>query len=200
MKRRLFLKTVGAVSGSALAAKNLLAKSSDISNEIKTEGMLPRRRLGQSDDYLSIVGFPGNSFRHYDQPECTEGIHRAIDRGVNFFDVAPAYGKDGECEIKMGVGLQGLRDQVFLSCKTKKRDKAGARKELETSLKRLKTDHLDLYQMHFLSKMSEVEQAFGPGRRHGDDCEGQRRRPHSKYRFLRTYHRRGPRGDERVHV
>ena len=163
MKRRLFLKTVGAASGIALYTKNLFAKSSLSSGENKQAEMLPRRQLGQTDDYLSIVGFPGNSFRHYEQAECTEGIRRAVDRGVNFFDVAPAYGKDGECEIKMGVGLQGLRDQVFLACKTKKRDKAGAREELETSLKRLKTDHFDLYQMHFLSKMSEVEQVFGPG-------------------------------------
>jgi predicted aldo/keto reductase-like oxidoreductase len=64
----------------------------------------------------------------------------------------------------MGIGLQGLdRGKYFLSCKTKKRDAEGARLELENSLKKLKTDHFDLYQLHHLVKPEEVKQALGPG-------------------------------------
>jgi predicted aldo/keto reductase-like oxidoreductase len=64
----------------------------------------------------------------------------------------------------MGPALQGLdRDKIFLSCKTKMRDKEGARKELERSLTRLKTDHFDLYQMHHVRWVQEVKQALGPG-------------------------------------
>jgi predicted aldo/keto reductase-like oxidoreductase len=64
----------------------------------------------------------------------------------------------------MGIGLQGLdRGQYFLACKTKKRDKDGARQELENSLKLLKTDHFDLYQLHHLVRVEEVKQALGPG-------------------------------------
>ena len=82
---------------------------------------------------------------------------------MNYYDVAPAYGKDGECEIKMGIGLQGInRDKIFLSCKTKCRDKAGAKEELDRSLKRLKTDHFDLYQLHCLFEPDEVKQALDP--------------------------------------
>ena len=82
---------------------------------------------------------------------------------MNYFDVAPAYG-NGEAEEKMGIGLQGIdRSKIFLSCKTKKRDKAGAREELERSLKRLKTDHFDLYQLHHFWNAEQVKEALGPG-------------------------------------
>jgi predicted aldo/keto reductase-like oxidoreductase len=63
----------------------------------------------------------------------------------------------------MGIGLQGLdRSKYFLACKTKKRDKEGCRKELEQSLRLLKTDYFDLYQLHHLVRPSEVQQALGP--------------------------------------
>ena len=164
MKRRNFIKTAGGVaSGIALHVKHLSAAMTISPGEYTSNGMLPRRELGNTGEQLSVIGFPGNGLRHYDQQESTAGILKAIERGVNFFDVAPAYGKDGEAEKKMGVALQGHRDKVFLACKTKKRDAAGAREELERSLKRLKTDHFDLYQMHFLASLTEVEQAFGPG-------------------------------------
>ncbi|MHC4544103.1 MAG: aldo/keto reductase, partial [Planctomycetota bacterium] len=104
-------------------------------------------------------GFPGLALVHYDQDRCNAGLHDAFKRGVNYFDVAPAYG-NGEAEIKMGIGLQGIdRSRIFLACKTKKRDKEGARKELERSLERLKTDYFDLYQLHHLRWPKEVKQA-----------------------------------------
>jgi aryl-alcohol dehydrogenase-like predicted oxidoreductase len=76
-------------------------------------------------------------------------------------DVASAYGQNGDAEIKMGIGLQGIdRGRIFLACKTKMRDKNGARLELEHSLQRLKTDHFDLYQMHHIRTPDEVKQAL----------------------------------------
>jgi predicted aldo/keto reductase-like oxidoreductase len=119
--------------------------------------------LGRTGQTLPVVGFPGLALIQYDQARCTDGLHSAFDRGVNYFDVAPAYG-NGECETKMGIGLQGLdRSRYFLACKTKKRDKEGARLELENSLKQLKTDHFDLYQMHHLVRPEDVKTALGPG-------------------------------------
>jgi aryl-alcohol dehydrogenase-like predicted oxidoreductase len=83
---------------------------------------------------------------------------------LNYYDVAPAYGKDGECEIKLGIALQGLkRDDYVLTCKTKERTQEGCRQELERSLTRLKTDHFDLYQLHHLVKPEDVKLALGPG-------------------------------------
>jgi predicted aldo/keto reductase-like oxidoreductase len=124
---------------------------------------MPRRVLGRTGQKVSIVGFSGLALTHGDQQQGTAAIHSAFDKGVSYFDVAPAYG-NGDAEIKMGIGLQEIdRSKIFLACKTKMRDKDGARKELERSLERLKTDHFDLYQMHHIRTPDEVKRAIGPG-------------------------------------
>lgn len=165
MERRSFLKVAGvAAAGSALGVPPAVAeeKSTSIYTSEKVSGMA-RRALGRTGEKISVVGFPGLALARYDQHRCSAGLRDALYRGVNYFDVAPAYGRNGECEIKMGIGLEGLdRGKYFLSCKTKMRDKEGCRKELERSLKRLKTDHFDLYQLHHIRRPDEVEQALGP--------------------------------------
>jgi predicted aldo/keto reductase-like oxidoreductase len=145
-----------------LSIERILAASKPDPTVEKVAG-LPRRLLGRTGQQVSIVAFPGLALNLVEQEQCTAAVHRAFERGVNFFDVAPAYGK-GVCETKLGIGLQGIeRSKIFLACKTKKRDAAGAREELEASLKLLKTDHFDLYQMHHLVTVPDVEQALGPG-------------------------------------
>jgi len=166
MERRSFLKVVGGLTGSlALGVQpTLSAEKSSSKREVEKVAGLPRRVLGRTGEKVSVVGFPGLALRHYEQGRCNEGIIDAFGKGVNYYDVAPAYGTDGECEIKMGIGLQYLdRDKIFLACKTKMRDKEGALKELDRSLKRLKTDHFDLYQLHHIRTPEEVKQALGPG-------------------------------------
>jgi predicted aldo/keto reductase-like oxidoreductase len=161
MKRRTFLKTVGAAAGAAatLGVPRMLAAD----RPARSAAPLPRRNLGRTGQKLSVVGFPGLSLIHYPQDQCTTALHDAFERGVNYFDVAPASG-NGECQTKMGIGLQGLkRSKYFLACKTKQREAAGARKELEQSLAALKTDHLDLYQLHHLVQPAQVKKALGPG-------------------------------------
>ena len=162
MERREFLKVAGtAAGGYALASKTLLAAQPAVSGGDDKVAGLPRRVLGRTGGKVSIVAFPGLALNQLSQEEGTAGLHKAFDEGINHFDVAPAY---GDSEIKMGLGLQGLdRSRIFLSCKTKMRDKEGARKELERSLTRLKTDHFDLYQMHHIRWPQEVKQALGPG-------------------------------------
>ena len=159
MKRRTFLKAVG---GSAVGSQAVLSAANAKDTVVDGVGV-PQRLLGKSGKKVSIVCFPGLALVHHEQPECTEGLHKAIDQGITHFDVAPAYG-NGVCEERMGVGMQGIpRDKYFLSCKTKMRDAEGAKKELERSLTRLKTDHFDLYQLHCLYEPDDVKQAFGPG-------------------------------------
>lgn len=122
---------------------------------------LPRRRY-RDDVALSIIGFGGIVIVGMEQSEADRRVKSSFDRGVNYYDVAPSYW-DGEAELKLGLALRPLRDKVFLACKTQKRDAAGARAELEQSLKRLHTDRFDLYQFHAVTSMKEVEQILGPG-------------------------------------
>lgn len=163
MRRRSFLKTVGgAAAGGALGVQPAVGgEQTDRQTAEEKVAGLPRRVLGRTGLKASIVGFPGLALIHGEQERCTSAIHDAFRRGVNYFDVAPAY---GDAEEKMGIGLQGLdRDDYILACKTRMRDKKGAREELERSLKRLKTDRFDVYQMHCLKQPDEVKQALGPG-------------------------------------
>jgi len=165
MERREFLKVASAAAGGCAIAPNaLLAAQAQPSGGGEKLAELPRRVLGQTGEKLSVIGFPGLALSQQGQEEGTAGIHKAFEAGINYFDVAPAYGRDGDCEIKMGVGLQGIdRSKIFLACKTKKRDRQGAREELERSLTRLKTDHFDLYQMHAVFTPEEAQRALGPG-------------------------------------
>jgi aryl-alcohol dehydrogenase-like predicted oxidoreductase len=107
-------------------------------------------------------------------------VAQSFDRGVNYYDVAPSY-FDGEAETKLGIAMKPYRSKVFLACKTTRRDAAGAEQELEQSLKRLHTDHFDLYQFHAVTKMEEVEQIFGAG---GAAETFQKARQAGKVRYL----------------
>jgi len=162
MERRSFLKaTGGVVGGLTLGVAGM--KQADAAPAGQEDFVLPRRVLGRTGQKVSIVGFPGLCMIHYDQETCNAAVHKAFGRGVNYFDVAPAYG-NGKAETRLGIALEGIeRDKIFLACKTKMRDKAGARKELEQSLKLLKTEHIDLYQMHHIQRPEQVKEALGPG-------------------------------------
>lgn len=122
---------------------------------------LARRRYRDNVE-LSIIGFGGIVVMGHDQSEANRLVAQAWDRGVNYFDVAPSYG-DGEAEIKLGPALQPYRKKAFLACKTTRRDAAGARQEFEQSLRRLRTDHFDLYQFHAVSSAEDVEKILAPG-------------------------------------
>ena len=164
MKRRSFLKVVGGVTGSMAMGMAPVLVSEAAAAAGAAQGKMPKRVLGRTGHKVSVVAFAGLALTHYKQEECNAGVHQAFAKGLNYFDVAPAYGKDGDCEIKLGVALQGLRRSDYvLACKTKARDKDGCRQEMERSLTRLKTDHFDLYQLHHLVKPEDVKQALGPG-------------------------------------
>ncbi len=165
MKRRSFLKAVGSVASSYYlgASTKLQATETDVKKPDEKATEFPQRTLGRTGRKISIIGFPGLALTQQGQVEGTKAIHNAFEQGINYYDVAPTYGK-GDAEIKMGIGLQGIdRSKIFLSCKTQKRDKEGAREELERSLSQLKTDHFDLYQLHAITRAEDVEQALGPG-------------------------------------
>jgi len=124
-----------------------------------TEGAIPRRRLGKTGVEVSAIAMGGIVVMNLPQKEADAMVRWAYDNGVTYFDVAPTY---GDAEERLGPALKGLRDKVFLACKTGKRDRQGAAEELRQSLKRLQTDHFDLYQLHALRALDDVERAFAP--------------------------------------
>jgi len=119
-----------------------------------------RRSLGRTGEELSILGMGGIVVSELEQAEANRIVAEAVDRGVNYFDVAPAY---GDAEERLGPALAPYRKDVFLACKTGERDREGSSRDLETSLTRLRTDHVDVYQLHGLMHLDDVEKAFGPG-------------------------------------
>ncbi len=121
---------------------------------------LPRRRLRPGGPELSIIGFGGLLLRGMEQQQANDMVAWAIDRGVNYFDVAPTY---GDSQDLLGPALEPHRDDCFLACKTTQRDGEGAREELEGSLKALRTDYFDLYQLHALNTEDDVQQVLAPG-------------------------------------
>jgi predicted aldo/keto reductase-like oxidoreductase len=128
--------------------------------EKRSLGPLPKRRYGRTKEELSIIGFGGMVVKDVTPKDAANFVAEAVDRGVNYFDVAPFY---GNAQQRLGPALKPYRQKCFLACKTLERDAAGSAKELQQSLKLLKTDHFDLYQLHALYDVEEVEQAFGPG-------------------------------------
>jgi predicted aldo/keto reductase-like oxidoreductase len=119
---------------------------------------MEKRILGKTGEKLSIVGFGGILVAEVDQRDANNYVAEAIDAGVNYFDVAPTY---MDAEDHLGPALAGKRDGVFLACKTEDRTKIGSEKLLHTSLKKLQTDHFDLYQFHAVTTMEDVETIFG---------------------------------------
>lgn len=144
MNRREFVASAAAVPAVSAAAKPF-----------------PRRPYKDGIE-LSIIGFGGIVAMGAGQAEANQRVAEAWARGINYYDVAPQYG-DGEAEIKLGPALEPYRKNAFLACKTLMRDAAGAQSEMERSLKRLRTDHFDLYQFHAVSSMDDVKQILAPG-------------------------------------
>ncbi len=160
LSRRNFLRATGvAASAAALAAcvpvpEPLPAPAAEQTYKI------PRRALGNTSWRLSVVGFGGIVVMNEMPDDAKALVARAIERDINYFDVAPSYGNAQE---RLGPALEPYRKDVFLACKTQERTKAGAEAELKRSLELLRTDHLDVYQFHAVTTMTEVDTILGPG-------------------------------------
>lgn len=154
MDRRSFLKT--AVTSASVA----IASTLHAAEPPRPKGSLPMRPFKGSFN-LSIIGFPGLCLNRVDQENANRIVARAYDEGINYFDVAPAY---GSAEEKLGPALEPYRKNVFLACKTKARDADGTRAEMKRSMERLRTDHFELYQLHVLKFTDkDVDAAFMKG-------------------------------------
>ncbi len=122
--------------------------------------IMEKRFLGKTGIEVSVIGFGGIVVCDVSPQEASNSVARAIDKGINYFDVAPSY---GNAEERLGPALEPFRNQVFLACKTGKRTAEEVRIDLNNSLKKLRTDHFDLYQFHGVSSVEHAEQILAPG-------------------------------------
>lgn len=153
MKRREFIKKT-ALTTTALAMAPFQVGNAN-------PPRLPQRPYGRSDVRLSIIGMGGIVVMNAEQDHANRVVAEAVERGVNYFDVAPSY---GDAELKLGPALEPFRKNVFLACKTTHRTAEAAKQEFAQSLQRLRTDYFDLYQLHAITDVvRDVDGAFAEG-------------------------------------
>jgi aryl-alcohol dehydrogenase-like predicted oxidoreductase len=158
MNRRDFMKTAMATGVVAAAGSRVWAAEG--TSEV------PMRQLGRTGEKVSCLGLGGSHIgKVKDEQESFRIMRRAIDRGLTFMDNSWDYNDgDGASETRMGKALRdGYRDKVFLMTKVDGRTKKEAAKQLDESLRRLQTDHLDLLQLHEVIRMEDPDRAFADG-------------------------------------
>ena len=154
MKRRAF---VGAVF-SGLPTTVAFAQAPKVKS-----GGIPTRVYGRTGVEVSVVAQGGARMDLFpDVQSAAEHVRRVYDLGVTYFDCAHSYW-GGKSEEAYGIGLNGVRKSIFLTTKTTKRTRKEAEDELHLSLKRLKTDYLDIWQMHSVQRKDEIDQFLSPG-------------------------------------
>ncbi len=149
MRRRIF---VGAPLAALAAPRPAKPKIGDI----------PTRVLGKTGQKLTIIGEGGARFHLIPFEEGKAVVRRAYELGINYFDMARSYA-EGRAEDVYGAVIPDFRKEIFLTTKSGQRTRKGAEADLETSLKRLRTDHVDLWQMHNVNTLKAVDQIFAPG-------------------------------------
>jgi aryl-alcohol dehydrogenase-like predicted oxidoreductase len=122
--------------------------------------MVEKRRLGRTGQMSTVAIFGAAAFYTVEQSVADAAMEQVIAAGVNHVDVAPSYGM---AEERLGPWLARERDRFFLGCKTQLRTHEEAEAELHRSLDRLKVEAFDLYQLHAVTTMEELDQVTGPG-------------------------------------
>jgi aryl-alcohol dehydrogenase-like predicted oxidoreductase len=167
--RRTFLTTSLAVTGGIIGCAALkqdissitINQSPETTKQLPTGTAMLERELGKTGVRVPIFGLGGAgqtplSWANREQ-DAVAIIERAVELGIRYFDTAAEYGPS---EDNLGKVLPAYRDRILLASKTSKRDRDGAWRELERSLKRLKTDYLDLWQLHHVSFKQELDTIF----------------------------------------
>ncbi len=165
--RREFMKTVGVVGAAAGlgAAAHASSASAAPTAAGTASGDIPRRPLGRTGVQVSAIGVGGHHLGDLATvDDAIRLVHEAVDAGVTFFDNCWEY-YNGKTENWLGRALQGRRDQVFLMTKVCTHGRSGqlAMQMLEQSLRRLQTDHLDLWQIHGIVYDNDPELAYAAG-------------------------------------
>ena len=147
--------------GMAIAA-TCIARAALTPAEFKND--MPYRTLGRTGERVSIIGLGGYHIgRQKDEQESIRIIRTALDQGLNFLDNCWDY-NGGESEIRMGKALRdGYRQRAFLMTKIDGRTKQAATEQIDESLRRLQTDHIDLLQIHEIIRREDPDRVFAPG-------------------------------------
>jgi aryl-alcohol dehydrogenase-like predicted oxidoreductase len=142
----------------------IISEDIHTANGLITEAKMPmpKRTLGKTGYKVGLfsLGGQGSLEKQGTEKNCVQIIQRAYELGVNYFDTSPIYGPSEEY---YGKAMKGFRNKIFLASKTDDRTRDGSLKIIEKSLKRLKTDYLDLWQLHHLDRMEEVNQITKKG-------------------------------------
>ncbi len=146
--------------GGALAGVTALAGKARAS-KLKA-GDIPTRVFGKTGEKLTIVGQAGGRFPLISFDEAKAVTLRAYELGINYFDNAHAYW-DGRSEEVYGAVLPPFRKQLFVTTKTTDRTRKGAEQQLHDSLRRMKTDYVDLWQIHSVTSTEDLQKIFAPG-------------------------------------
>jgi aryl-alcohol dehydrogenase-like predicted oxidoreductase len=160
--RRVFIRSAAIVGASAMASNQSF--SSEQQGKQNSGASVPKRSLGKTGVQVSALGIGGYHLGSTkDQNEANQIVAQALDAGINFFDNAWDY-HDGQSEERLGRALKGKRDQAFVMTKvcTHGRDKTVAMQQLEQSLRRLQTDHLDVWQIHEVVYYNDPDLIFAP--------------------------------------
>ena len=155
MIRRQFL---GALAGGFVAGANNSWASAD---RVKP-GDIPMRTFGKTGVKLTVIGMAGGRLPLVSDEEAQAVVLRAYELGVNYFDNSRAYW-DGHSEEVYGKVLVPFRKELFLTTKSYQRKAKDAEAELNLSLRALRTDYVDLWQIHGVAEKDEVDQIFAPG-------------------------------------
>jgi predicted aldo/keto reductase-like oxidoreductase len=121
---------------------------------------MQKRRFGRTGHMSTIVIFGAFALGQISQKEADAVMELLLEHGVNHIDVAPSY---YDAELRLGPWLEKYRDRFFLGCKTQLRGKEDAHQELHRSLERLRVSNFDLYQLHAVTSLEELDQCFAPG-------------------------------------
>ena len=121
---------------------------------------MQKRRFGRTGHMSTVAIFGGAAFFEIDQPRADQTMRLVIEQGVNHIDVAPSY---GQAEERIGPWMKRERERFFLGCKTTERTEEGAAAELRRSLQRLQVTHFDLYQIHAITSMTELDEVTRTG-------------------------------------
>ncbi|MFA5327969.1 MAG: aldo/keto reductase [Prolixibacteraceae bacterium] len=158
--RRMFLKSIAGAAAGLTLSHSAHAVSSD---RDRLGEILPKRKLGRTNEFVTMLGTGGYHVGWTTERDAQEVIEAALEGGVRFFDTAESYA-NGTSETRYGKYLTPkYRDLIFLTSKTMGKDAKTVTEHLEGTLNRLKTDHLDLYQVHSVFTPEDVDSRIENG-------------------------------------